>query len=374
MDLGKRKLKVCQITTVHNVLDDRIFYRECASLAKKGHEVYLIGPHDKNEVREGVHIIGIPSTTGRVQRFFLSSLRAFRQARKLKSDVYHFHDPELIFVGMLLSIFGSKVIYDVHEDLPKQIYTKPWLRSDFIKRIFSVIISVSEKIAVSFFTGVVAVTEDIANRFPKGKTIVIKNYAIVGLIDAQPAAQRENENVFQLIYVGGIAAIRSIRELINAMELLKGKAELIVAGSWVTPELHEECKKLPGYKYVKYLGHLPIEDVYKHIKAADAGSSLFYPVKNFVTGIPIKSFEYMACGKPMLMSDWEHFRKIYKDTALYLDPLATEKIAEAIEYLIANPEVRKSLGEKARKLVLENYSWEKESEKLEQFYLKICAA
>ena len=46
--------KVCIISTVHNALDNRIFYREACSLQKSGYQVTLIAVHDHLETRQGI--------------------------------------------------------------------------------------------------------------------------------------------------------------------------------------------------------------------------------------------------------------------------------------------------------------------------------
>jgi len=52
----------------------------------------------------------------------------YKKAKEINADIYHFHDPELMIVGYLLSkVQGKRVIYDVHEDVPRQIMSKTWI-------------------------------------------------------------------------------------------------------------------------------------------------------------------------------------------------------------------------------------------------------
>ena len=118
---------VCHVTSAHDGNDSRIFYRECLSLAKAGYEVDLVAQAQADCVRGNVRIHAIPTFRSRLARFVLGPLLVLRRAWKRQYGIVHFHDPELIFVGLLLKLAGKTVIFDVHENIAEQIRTKDYL-------------------------------------------------------------------------------------------------------------------------------------------------------------------------------------------------------------------------------------------------------
>ncbi len=355
--------KICHISTVHSVFDTRIFYKECKTLAKAGYEVYLIVTHDREDIIDGVHIIPLPERKGRFYRFFVKDWQALSKATKVNADIYHFHDPELIFVGLILRILGKKVIYDVHEDVPKQILHKEWLGNLFIRKLAARFFNVVEQFGALWFNGIVAATEDIAQKFNSSKTVLLRNFSILELINnAKPVNIKKAKEV--VIYAGGLTRIRGIRELIEAMEYLDGKAELWLLGGWESEEFENECRSLEGWQYTKYLGYKKPEEVYGYMKRSDIGIAILYPVKNYLNSLPVKSFEYMSCSIPMIMSNFPYWQGIFKECALFANPKDPKDIATKIEYLLKNPDVAKELSTRGRELVEKKYSWEAESKKL----------
>ena len=126
-DVPPRKIR--HVTTVHAVDDPRIFHKECRSLAARGYDVGLIVYHERAEVIDGVRVVPLDRSRGRLDRMSRAAWRAYRTAAAERADIYHLHDPELLWVGALLKLGGRRVIYDVHEDVPKQILSKHWIPS-----------------------------------------------------------------------------------------------------------------------------------------------------------------------------------------------------------------------------------------------------
>src|SRR5512137_1306313 len=106
MKNNRAEKRVCHLSTVHSVSDDRIFYKECVSLARHGFSVTFAVPHNRDEVRSGVQIVALKEYSCRLARVVIGSWRAFRKAIKTKAQLIHFHDPELIPVGFLLKLSG----------------------------------------------------------------------------------------------------------------------------------------------------------------------------------------------------------------------------------------------------------------------------
>jgi glycosyltransferase involved in cell wall biosynthesis len=363
--------KVCIITTVHRVFDGRIFHKEAKTLAKAGYEVTLIAQHDKNEIVEGIKITPLSKPKNRITRIFGLSWQVLKLSIKQNCDIYHFHDPELILIGILLKIiYQKKVVYDVHEDVPKQILSKKWIGNKSIRIGTAFFINLLEKLGALLFDGIIAATETIAKKFPKKKTIVLRNFPILKLIDdANPL--NVNKDLPIIIYAGGLTYDRGLKEIIQAMEYVGNKAELWLVGKWESKAFENECTKLEGWEYTKYLGFKIVEEVYSIMKCADIGIYVPRLINRYKVGLPTKAFEYMACPLPMVLTDLPYRRKIFVEASLYAKPHDIKDISKQIIFLLNNKDKAEEIGKKGRELVESEYNWEKESKKLVKYYKKL---
>ena len=124
----EQPIRVCHFSTVHRPTDVRVRVRECQSLAEAGFEVHLVIGNERDEFADGIHIHALQKPKSRILRVLLSPWVAMRMALRTKSEIYHYHDPELIGVGFLLRwLFRRRVIFDVHECIHKQLESKPYM-------------------------------------------------------------------------------------------------------------------------------------------------------------------------------------------------------------------------------------------------------
>lgn len=358
-------LKICHISSAHPPFDVRIFHKECVWLANAGYEVSLVVTHDKREEVKGVKIIPLPESKGRFHRMFIKTHFAFYRALKTKSSVYHFHDPELMFVGVLLKILGKKVIFDSHENVSSQIENKSWLGGKFLRQIVKGSYRLIERFCILFFDNVVSVTPEIVDFLAPKKGVLVRNYPIISLIEAQ-GERKIDSNKTTFIYAGGLTKIRGIKEMCEAIQLVEGNVELKLLGRWESEQFKEEC--LIGKSKISYLGVLPLEEVYPLMKTADVGLATLHPEKNHLNSLPIKAFEYMACSLPILMSDFPYWVTTFNSSSKFVNPLSIEDIKEKMEWFANNKLAAEELGIKGNVEVKARFSWETESLKLIELY------
>jgi len=368
-------VRICHISTVHPAFNGRIFYKECKTLVEAGYEVYLIVTHNREEVIDGVHIIPLPERKGRFYRFFVKDWIALFKAIKVNAKVYHFHDPELIFVGLILKLFGKKVIYDVHEDVPEQILSKNYIPK-FLKKLISSSFRIFENQSSKAFSFVITSTDAIRYKFLKytSNVIDVKNYISVEYIKSKTQTQNKSDhNVLKVIFVGLIYEERGIIEGIKAMNLLSDLPLKFVLYGSIDKKFLLKLRNLDEAGKLEYRGIIPYAEVISRLKEADIGFICDCPLKRHMEGLPVKLFEYMAAGLPVIASNFPLWKQIVEkyNCGICVDPTDPRKIAETIEYLRENPEVRKQMGENGRKAILEEYNWEKESKKLLDVYSKI---
>jgi glycosyltransferase involved in cell wall biosynthesis len=359
---------VCHLSSAHKANDTRIYYKECRGAAAAGFQVYYVVTGSTTHDADGVHIVNAgPYRKSRLMRMTLSSWQVCRSARKLKAGLYHFHDPELLPAGFFLKILGHQVVYDVHEDVAADILDKTWI-SAWLRKPVASIFDALEKFVARRLSAVITVTEEIAARFSGCKKVVLlRNFPVMGLIDSVTAAPRRGQ-LFTVVYSGMITRNRGILSLVKAMDQAGKEASLILIGSWEDEALQNECRALPGYQHVQYLGQVSQEVSLAEIKAADAGIISFLPIPNHVTALPNKPFEYMACGLPMIMSAFENWKRMFDGCALFVDPGDATSIAGSILALVRDRTLARRLGEQGFRRSRELYSWEAESKKLTNLY------
>ena len=362
-----RRLRIALVSSAHPWDDVRIFRKEAKTLAAAGYDVTLIAQRDGDAVVEGVRCVAIPFTRSRLARMLLGPWRVLSKA--LAYDVVHFHDPELIPVALLLKLLGKRVIYDVHEDVPRQIRDKTWIPS-MLRGLVAGAVAAIEWIGAHSFDKVVAATPTIAGRFPERRTVVVRNYPLLAEFAVPPSQDRGELRNF--VYVGGISVSRGAREMSAAIAELHSHpdARLVLAGQSSPPNLIEDLANSPDWSRTSYLGVLDRAGVARCLANACAGLVTLHDTPNHAELLPVKMFEYMAAGLPVIASDFPLWRRIVAEDELGLlvDPLDPTAIADAMRWILQNPKEAADMGRRGRQAVHDKYDWAVEGSTLVAMY------
>jgi len=364
---------VAHLTSDHTAMDSRILYKECRSLSHGGYQVTLVGPHTHDIEVDGVSIKAIAKPPTRWSRVSRTLAEIWRIAVKLNADVYHLHDPELLPIGLWLRLRGKTVIYDVHDDFPAlaSITNYPPLRGP-LRRLPAYFIRRLENFAAPRMSAIVAADEAVGARFAalNDKCFIVHNLPLpqeLAPIDPVPWHRR----ACAVAYVGTFTRWRGLFEMVQAMDYLPKKLDcrLLLVGT-LKDNWRKDIAKLPGYQRVEVRGQLDRAGVRDILSSVRAGLSVAHPLPFVTLTWPIKIFEYMAAGIPVIASDFPLWRELlgHPPAGLFVNPLDPKSIANAIERVLCEPSEAERMGQLGRRAVEEHYNWSREEQSLLRLY------
>lgn len=369
---NNKRYKICHLTSAHPESDIRIFHKECKSLADNSlFDVYLVSVNALESKRDNVTILSAESKSkNRLIRIFNSSKKVFLKAIEVDADIYHFHDPELLPYGLKLKKKGKIVIYDAHEDVPRQILGKPWIPAP-LRKVISYAFEKYENYVAEKLSYIITSTPTIESRYLKinKNTSAICNYPILQENGELPLwSSREDD----ICYVGGITEIRGIKEIVKALEE-DSSLRLSLAGQFSPLSLKEEITGYVGWKQVNYFGVVDRNRIIEILNKSKIGIVTLHPRENYLDSLPIKMFEYMYAGIPVVASNFPLWQKIISENncGFCVDPFNINEILDVVNNLLANPSLAEEMGRNGREAVMEKYNWENEAMKLNTIYERL---
>lgn len=363
-------MKILHLTTAHADDDVRIYIKEAASLAQH-YDTALVAPRRSDRVYEDVTYLPLIPARSRAQRLMLQR-EALRLVKQFGPDVVHLHDPELLFLGLYLRARGCQVVWDVHEDLPRQVLHKPWIPQR-LRGATSVATKGLEALAGLAFDRVVAVTDSIAEPFPAHKVVKVQNFPILGELGG-PREVRPDAPIRTFVHAGGLTSVRGVFELVEAVGLantqLGRQARLLLIGKFESAAFEEKCRSSAGWAFVDYHPWVDRRKLAELLAEADAGVVTFLPVPNHTSSQPNKLFEYMSLGLPLIASNFDLWKELIevKGSGVLVDPNKPEQIAEAMAWMMDHPVDARTMGAKGRQAVETEFNWDAEFVKLLDMY------
>ena len=356
--------KVCHMTSVHSPEDGRIFRKECISLANSGYDIYLI-QQGKTYDKCGVNIIGFGEPEkSRLNRMLKTSKTVYKAALDIDADIYHFHDPELLPIGLKLKRKGKKVIFDSHENTSALIMEKAYIPI-IIRSLISKLYKTYEKYVCKRIDAVIYVTPNFEEYFSilNSNSIMLTNYPI--LEDYCPP-DYTSKNMF---FAGMVIPLWHHHNILDAMCSIDD-VKYTLCGNADTEYL-SELKKKNSWERVNYLGRVNYSVVKEEMKKSSIGICILGKSLNNGGSLGCtKMFEEMMAGLPVICSDYEHWKEIIEDNncGICVSPDDPNQIYEAIKRLIENPDLSRIMGENGRKLIEDTYNWKNEETKLLRLY------
>ena len=359
------------LTSTHRPFDTRVFQKECKTLAQEGFKVTLVVPHTEDEVRDLVQIRAIPKPATGKERLKKTIGHVYKAALKEnRSAIFHFHDSELLPHMLLLKLRGRRVIYDAHEDTPRQIKYQHWI-PNALKGSVTLLMRILESLAGRLFDRVIVAEPIIAENFKKENTTLLHNYPILAEFEPCHAIPYESRPL-HIGFAGGISEVRGIREVVKAMGKLDGvpEARLVMAGAFYPASLKTEVESYPGWQRVDFKGWVDRDQIRQILGNARVGVITRHPIERHMTAMPTKLFEYMAAGLPVVASDLPTIRPIIEEhrCGLLIDPLDPEEIARSLSYLLENPIEAQAMGQRGLEAIRNHFSWDIEKKKLLALY------
>lgn len=349
------------MSSVHAASDTRI-QKICTSLKNADYAVVLAARAPFN----GPHAAGIklPGFRNRLLRAIAVPAVLFFHA--LRFNNIHFHDPELLPLGLLLLVLRKNVIYDVHEDYKAQIMDKEWIPGP-LRRLTATVVRMQERLFHAVGGSVIAATPHIACLFHPVRRTVVKNAPEFSAFQ-EPLPR--NQRGIAVSFVGEVRPVRGADAICRTAEILYSKTglQLCVAGRLAGMSAGQ-IKRFVSAPGIDYRGPVPYTEALGIMRNSVVGLVPFQPAGNNVNGLPSKIPEYFATGTPVVLSDFPVWRETFEPSgaAFFAPPHDPEQLAAAILAIMEHPDYD-TIASGARDFVRQKYSWQIESQHLLEHY------
>ena len=369
------KNRIVIASSVHDWLDTRIFDKEAISLSEKYETILLApGPY-QYKMKKGVHVINLNNWKRYYQRIIIH-LQIWKLVYKLRPTIFHFHDPELMIVAFAIKyVFKARIIYDVHEDIKKQLQTKESLNITG-KWVLIKFVTFVEALFLKYFDNLILAEDSYLQTYYTFPTTIIHNFP------REVRLPKRDKTANRVVYIGKwIETERGILEILEAVNSVIKDGYHVVLD--IFGKFHDESmteKRVNEYLRgngrnirVNFLGYVPVGEILPGITNYLAGLVCLHPSENFINSYPTKMFEYMIAGLPVIASNFPLWSNIINENrcGICVNPLHSQEISGAIKYLLEHPEETEQMGLNGQIAVKTKYIWETEAKKLMDLYHKL---
>ncbi|MDP4177094.1 MAG: glycosyltransferase [Bacillota bacterium] len=289
--------------------------------------------------------------------------------KDFKFDIIHSHValPDGYASMLLNKFFNVPHVVTIHgQDLQVTI-NKSLLCKNSLYKVFNnvdKIITVSSKLM-----------KVIADDFKEKIEVIGNGINIEEIIECENMClyqKNEDNDVKKILSVSNLIPSKGIDLNIKAIHMLKSKYPNIIYYIIGDGEEKENLIKLVESlnlgNNVKFLGRLSHKDVFNIMSQID-----IFSLPSWQEGFGVVYIEAMAQGKPIIAVKGEGIQDIIEHgkNGFLIERKNYEQIANTIDYLLVNPKEAIKIGEEGKKIVIKEYTWEKNVKKTEKIYKKL---
>lgn len=290
----------------------------------------------------------------------------------LKEEDFDVHLNYSTLISGYVAAKRVKTVYDLADDLGAMIKESPQIPR--LMRPFGGILGdlmVRRNIEKAEKVTVTTDMLKIAYSIPDGKCEVISNGVDTNLFRNYGNAKEElGLDGFIIGYVGVLREWVDLEPVFGALKDLDAEIKMVVVGKeGGFNENVRLAKKCGVSDRVTFTGMVPYSQVPKYISAIDVCLIPFKKSRISESALPLKLFEYMACGKPVISTELPGIKNVAGEKVMYATN--EKEYKERIAELYKNEELRHEMGKSGREFVAENYNWEKIVERMERTLLTV---
>lgn len=330
------------------------------------HRISVIFPFNKNKIINYFF-----------DKFFLQPLFLYysiNECKKLNIDLIQASDAKELLLAVLLSKFcNTEKIYDSHEDYYRQIID--YWQKNLIKYYFALKILLLEFLLIRYFSAVFCTDEFLLEKYQNkvfgAKNIfLLRNFPVLASKDKKIVTYKKN--TLKLVYVGGVNKFRGVIECAHYVDIFNNEFS---DKNLIFDVYSEESPIINDLSAKGFINHIPwidYSELMDKLTEYDIGICLWLPIKKFFRNLPLKNFDYMSVGLPIITSNFGNLQKyiIESNAGISINPLSYEEFREAVLKMF-DPTIRRKYGQNGWNWVQNHGSFRNEAGNYINFLKKL---
>lgn len=366
------------ILTLHRADDARVFARQARTLAVAGWVVRLVTPRGRSGTVDGVEVVAVKAPRSRAENLLAVPWRLLWEFLRRPTRFAYLHDAPLLALAPVLRALGFDVVYDVHEDYANMLRHRDWIPPP-LRAPAGFLAGTYEKSCARLARAVVTATAPLLDGFPHREKEVVYNLPTRDLIEngarqTTPCSRRE----FDVVHLGSLSDPRLdfFARVVESLVGMRPGLRVLVIG--LLPHQVPRLRNRFPEGLVTIIARAPHAEVPGLLGRCKVGVDIHpWLLPHLALAVPVKIFEYMACGCAVVTSHLPEFERLMAPEDLGRiaviqgdDPTA---YARAVAGLLGRPADLDETAQSLRRRLSERYTWDREREKLVELFARVSA-